>query len=306
MMCSDPTTRGVLRGLKLQHLPLASVQNSTDLQAMQYLQDDFGDSPRDDVLAHLDGGTGECPSSFGSTPSSMPNLAVTTRRPRTRGSKKGPKPQQGVPPQHPIGARPPPAADQREAGTLHHDARPEAPRLLPLCTLASSKSQGAVLPANDSGEAGARTCPPATKPAPSMAILETWPKETLTVMLRNIPNRYTAEEVLAEMLALGFEGTFDFFYLPIDFTTKRNRGYSFINFREAADASRFVCAFHGKHWTRHASQKILEVSPALTQGFEANVAQYVRKDAQRIQNPWFRPMIFADGDDKALASAVAK
>jgi hypothetical protein len=143
-----------------------------------------------------------------------------------------------------------------------------------------------------------------------MDILEMWPKEATTVMLRNIPNRYTAEEVLAEMLAVGFEGLFDFFYLPIDFTTKRNRGYSFINFREAAEAWRFVQAFHGERLTRYATQKILEVSPALTQGFEANVTQYVRKDAQRIQNPWFRPMIFADifadGDDRALVSAAAR
>ena len=29
---------------------------------------------------------------------------------------------------------------------------------------------------------------------------------------------------------------FDFFYLPIDFTTKRNRGYGFINFHSSKDA----------------------------------------------------------------------
>jgi hypothetical protein len=298
MMCTQPSAHGVA---KLQQLPLASaLQNNAGMPEFQYPRDDFGDSPRDSVLAHLDGGTGECPSSFGSLPTLMPNLLAAPRRAGNRGSKKGLKPQQGVPPQHAIGARPPPAIVQQEAGTPKHDGRPEAPRLLPLCTLASSTSQGAISPANNSGEACARTSRPA-KSAPHMDILKTWPQEATTVMLRNVPNRYTAEEVLAEMLAVGFEGTFDFFYLPIDFTTKRNRGYSFINFRETTDAWRFVQAFHGELLTRYASQKILEVSPALTQGFEANVTQYVRKDAQRIQNPWFRPMIFTDGDDKARA-----
>eukprot|EP00415_Alexandrium_ostenfeldii_P002726 UN2726 len=107
-------------------------------------------------------------------------------------------------------------------------------------------------------------------------------------MLRNIPNRYTVEELIAEMLAAGFEGGFDFFYLPIDFTTKRNRGYSFINFRTPAGAKRCVGAFHRQRLTRYAAQKILEVSPAITQGLDANVKQFVKKDSQRIQNPWFR------------------
>ncbi|CAE8632271.1 unnamed protein product [Polarella glacialis] len=122
---------------------------------------------------------------------------------------------------------------------------------------------------------------------------EPWPENATTVMLRNIPNRYTAEELLAEMLAVGFQDGFDFFYLPIDFHTKRNRGYCFINFVSAGLAKGFLEAFHQQRLTRYTTQKILEVAPALTQGFDANVAQYVRKDAQRIQNPWFRPMIFS-------------
>lgn len=123
-------------------------------------------------------------------------------------------------------------------------------------------------------------------------LVEAWPEPGTTVMLRNIPNRYTAEELLAEMLSEGFEDTFDFFYLPIDFRTKRNRGYAFINFHSSDLTKRFVMSFH--HWqlTRYTTQKVLEVAPALTQGFDANVAQYIKKDSQRIQNPWFRPMIF--------------
>ena len=108
------------------------------------------------------------------------------------------------------------------------------------------------------------------------------------VMLRNIPNRYTCEELLSEVIMAGFDrmpagfsirvtvrpvsgclqGTttgkcgvavagrncslcmhapqvieeplacfrFDFFYLPMDFKTKRNRGYGFINFHSTSAA----------------------------------------------------------------------
>jgi len=120
-------------------------------------------------------------------------------------------------------------------------------------------------------------------------------------MLRNIPNRYTVEELLAELLERGFEGCFDFFYLPIDFATKRNRGYGFINFRNVHHARKCVKAFHRQRLTRYATHKILAVSPALTQGFDANVARYVQKDAH-VHNPWFQPRIFTvPGEDVALA-----
>jgi len=119
-----------------------------------------------------------------------------------------------------------------------------------------------------------------------------WLDGATTVMLRNIPNRYTAEELIAEMLAQGFDGGFDFFYLPVDFNTKRNKGYAFINFQHAGLAIDFRDAFDGIRLLRYSTQKILEVTPALTQGFDSNVNQYMRKDAQRITNPWFRPMIF--------------
>merc|ERR1712008_14236 len=105
-------------------------------------------------------------------------------------------------------------------------------------------------------------------------------------------NRYKADEVLAEMLVVGIQDTFDFYYLPFDFVTKRNRGYCFINFREPVDACRFVQAFHGQRLTRYSTQKTIEVSPAATQGFDANVAKHVRKESHRIKNPWFRPMVF--------------
>jgi len=120
-----------------------------------------------------------------------------------------------------------------------------------------------------------------------------WLEADTTVMLRNIPNRYTVEEIVAELKAKNFEGLFDFIYLPIDFQLKKNKGYAFINFNCPRTRTRFVSVFDRCALTRYATRKILRVDPAVNQGFEENMAKYSTKDAARITNEWFRPMIFS-------------
>ncbi|CAE7940612.1 ML3 [Symbiodinium sp. KB8] len=113
-------------------------------------------------------------------------------------------------------------------------------------------------------------------------------------MVRNIPNRYSCEEFLCEIIAHGFEGKFDFFYLPIDFATKRNRGYCFLNFQDAYWAQRFALAFHNRRLERYSTKKILEIAPAATQGLEQNL----KGGNSRVKNQWFRPMVFGvEGSD---------
>jgi len=123
-----------------------------------------------------------------------------------------------------------------------------------------------------------------------------WTSGTTSVMLRNIPNRYTTEEIIEELVAWGFEGAFDFFYLPIDFKTKRNKGYSFLNFCSPILASRFHDTFNHRKLMKYVTQKVLETQPAATQGLEANIKAYSAQ-AERVQNPWFKPMIFLHTND---------
>merc|ERR1719310_2162480 len=51
-----------------------------------------------------------------------------------------------------------------------------------------------------------------------------------TVMLKNIPNRY-GRDMLTDQLNANYRNEYDFVYLPIDFNSKCNVGYAFINFR---------------------------------------------------------------------------
>jgi hypothetical protein len=59
---------------------------------------------------------------------------------------------------------------------------------------------------------------------------ETGEDPRTTVMVKNIPNKYTQRNLL-DLIDGNYAGTYDFFYLPIDFKNKCNLGYAFINFR---------------------------------------------------------------------------
>ncbi len=65
-----------------------------------------------------------------------------------------------------------------------------------------------------------------------------------TLMVKNIPNKYTQKMLLAT-IDEGFRGHYDFFYLPIDFKNKCNVGYAFINMVRAR-ARLAVRCLHGR------------------------------------------------------------
>ncbi|CAE8706930.1 unnamed protein product [Polarella glacialis] len=103
-----------------------------------------------------------------------------------------------------------------------------------------------------------------------------WSSKQLTVMMRNIPNRYTQQMVLDEVRQAGFADTFDFFYLPLDAKTGCNRGYAFVNFTTAFHADGFKQLFGGYRMKRSNSQKVIAVVPAELQGWEANYTKFSR------------------------------
>ncbi|KAG2310037.1 hypothetical protein Bca4012_024554 [Brassica carinata] len=104
-----------------------------------------------------------------------------------------------------------------------------------------------------------------------------------TVMLRNIPNKYTREmliEFLDEHCEVennkeeGEEIAYDFLYLPIDFKRELNKGYAFVNFTKAEAVLKFKAACNNKPWYRFGSRKILEISHARIQGKDALVKHF--------------------------------
>lgn len=76
-----------------------------------------------------------------------------------------------------------------------------------------------------------------------------------TVMIRNIPNKYTIKE-LAEEIDLQFANSYDFLYLPCDIKNQCNVGYGFINFLSTDCLNAFYERFQGKKWARFRSEKV--------------------------------------------------
>jgi len=97
-----------------------------------------------------------------------------------------------------------------------------------------------------------------------------------TIMIRNIPNRYTRRMLIRELGNLGFAGTFDFLYTPIDKGTLCNVGYAFVNFTNAQWAARCMETLENYSFKkqRKARGKIASISIAHIQGLEANVKHY--------------------------------
>ena len=77
-------------------------------------------------------------------------------------------------------------------------------------------------------------------------------------MIKNIPNKYTQKMLLAA-IDESFRGTYDFFYLPIDFKNKCNVGYAFINMIRPVYIIAFVDRFNYRKWEKFNSEKVRSI-----------------------------------------------
>eukprot|EP00437_Effrenium_voratum_P011483 CAMPEP_0181455848 /NCGR_PEP_ID=MMETSP1110-20121109/30965_1 /TAXON_ID=174948 /ORGANISM="Symbiodinium sp., Strain CCMP421" /LENGTH=295 /DNA_ID=CAMNT_0023580237 /DNA_START=15 /DNA_END=903 /DNA_ORIENTATION=+ len=116
-----------------------------------------------------------------------------------------------------------------------------------------------------------------------------------TVMLRNIPNRYSQASLLQEIDAAGYEGTYDFFYLPMDTQNRTNVGYAFINFLTPQDLERFMTGFAAYAFQQHCSQKLAQVSLAHIQGFIENIRHFSNRAVAHSRNSQYRPVVVHRG-----------
>eukprot|EP00439_Symbiodinium_sp_Y106_P076059 s234_g15.t1 len=129
-------------------------------------------------------------------------------------------------------------------------------------------------------------------------------KKVTTLMLRNVPNAYDREALMAELANLGFEGSFDFLYLPIDTSTKNNVGYAFVNFCDEEACMKCMNAlrgyfFKGQPYNR---RRPAIVSVAHLQGLEANLQHYSRTQVFNARLPCQRPWVAREA---ATALALA-
>ena len=113
-----------------------------------------------------------------------------------------------------------------------------------------------------------------------------------SLMVRNIPNKYTQQMLLAEFTENGLgPGVIDFFYLPIDFKNRCNRGYAFINFVDFKSILPFHQRYFGKHWSTFNSDKICDITYARIQGKAAMLKRF-ENSALMEKDEEYKPLVF--------------
>lgn len=116
-----------------------------------------------------------------------------------------------------------------------------------------------------------------------------------TLMIRHIPNKYNLYTFL-EDINMDFNGTYDVFYLPIDYKNNCNLGFAFINFVDPMHIIGFYDAFRGKRWRRFKSDKICELAYAKFQGKEELKTHFLNGSVIKLDSEDKKPIILPTPD----------
>ncbi|CAE7673380.1 NLP2 [Symbiodinium sp. KB8] len=122
-------------------------------------------------------------------------------------------------------------------------------------------------------------------------------EECTTVMLRNLPNNYTRAMLLAMLDSEGFEGKYNFLYLPIDFQSRACLGYAFVNLVDPSYVAQFWAKFSGSSKWVLPSKKVCGVSwSGPHQGLEAHVERYRNSPVMHESVPdEYKPVVLQNG-----------
>lgn len=95
-----------------------------------------------------------------------------------------------------------------------------------------------------------------------------------TVMIKNIPCRYSNQDMLDVFAELGFGNETIFFHLPSRYKQDSNLGYAFVGFNNKDITARFAEAMTGYRFKHSSSRKTCVVTPAHIQGMRKNVNHF--------------------------------
>eukprot|EP00929_Paragymnodinium_shiwhaense_P008965 TRINITY_DN112973_c0_g1_i1.p1 TRINITY_DN112973_c0_g1~~TRINITY_DN112973_c0_g1_i1.p1 ORF type:complete len:250 (+),score=45.41 TRINITY_DN112973_c0_g1_i1:34-750(+) len=104
-----------------------------------------------------------------------------------------------------------------------------------------------------------------------------------TLMIKNLPSRCQREDVLTAIDTLGFEGAYDFFYLPMRYPKPQSTcfGYAFINFIDPLIARRFEAVAHDSALSIRGRPKVVRVVVADIQGIDNLMVHFEGKAIMR-------------------------
>lgn len=114
-------------------------------------------------------------------------------------------------------------------------------------------------------------------------------KATTTLMVRNIPIKYTQETLAKEWQQHQF--AWDFLYLPRGSAGENNLSYAFVNFISEAHAEAFKRKWDRTRLSRYSARKALNISAAEVQGLSANLELLRKKRARHLRIGQCEPLI---------------
>jgi len=127
------------------------------------------------------------------------------------------------------------------------------------------------------------------------------PHGVTTLVVRNVPARYTKEMLMQEWPP---NGMYDFLYLPFNFKQKRTSGFAYVNFTSHEAAVNFYSQWHGKSLCNQGTAKQLSIGVAGTQGLEANLRHVAASNIGRIKNLQHMPSVFNGVDEVPLVGLL--
>mmetsp|Transcript_89649 Transcript_89649/g.192113 ORF Transcript_89649/g.192113 Transcript_89649/m.192113 type:complete len:362 (-) Transcript_89649:155-1240(-) len=112
----------------------------------------------------------------------------------------------------------------------------------------------------------------------------------VTLIIRNIPSRYTAERLEAEW---SNTGSYDYLYVPMtEGNTKYSQGCAFMNFRSHEEAVGFQRTWHGEKLKEHGRTKRLDITEASVQGLHANLKRFKGRLQKGLSDDRLFPLLY--------------
>lgn len=95
-----------------------------------------------------------------------------------------------------------------------------------------------------------------------------------TIMLRCVPKRYTAWDLVSELERFAVRMLFDFVYVPWDKNSVTNMSYAFVNFCDRSVASCVAERMSGVPWLGSRSGQVIQTKVAHVQGLALNLQRF--------------------------------
>jgi hypothetical protein len=147
--------------------------------------------------------------------------------------------------------------------------------------------------------------PPSSSPQ-SLSDPDSIPDGFTTIIVRNIPLKYTCELLLG---VWPVDGTYDYLYLPSSYDKNVPMGYAFVNFTSRQFMLDFVNRWNRQYLPGRRRAKRLNIGFADVQGLRRNVGRLQRikllPRQYQVDEPGALPLIF-DRKSKLGVDAIAQ